>query len=153
MVVVGWVPLKPSTGGGLSGTSRLVRAYRGTSLIRTCPPHIACAPRRTTRRILELRALLNWHSSQFKNNHSTAMCCGTSYLRLIDSCITQRKAQGPSRTCNESKEEEKLRVWGLTFFPSSLSSARCFFMSVFSLACGSEEGSYLRLIDYCITQL
>ena len=36
------------------------------------------------------------------------MCSGTeagSYLRRIDSCITQLKAQGPSRTCNESKEE------------------------------------------------
>jgi len=32
---------------------------------------------------------------------------GGSYLRLIDFCITQRKAQGPSRTCNESKEEEE----------------------------------------------
>jgi len=30
-----------------------------------------------------------------------------SYLRLIDSCITQLKAQGPSRTCNESKEEKR----------------------------------------------
>ena len=30
-----------------------------------------------------------------------------SYLRLIDSCITQLKAQGPSRTCNEGKEEEE----------------------------------------------
>ena len=30
-----------------------------------------------------------------------------SYLRLIDSCITQLKAQGLSRTCNESKEEEE----------------------------------------------
>ena len=30
-----------------------------------------------------------------------------TYLRLIDSCITQRKAQGPCRTCNESKEEEE----------------------------------------------
>jgi len=30
-----------------------------------------------------------------------------SYLRLIDSCITQFKARGPSRTCNESKEEEE----------------------------------------------
>ena len=30
-----------------------------------------------------------------------------SYLRLIDFCITQLKAQGPSRTCNESKEEEE----------------------------------------------
>ena len=32
-----------------------------------------------------------------------------SYLRLIDSCITQLKAQGPSRTCNASKEEEEVR--------------------------------------------
>ena len=30
-----------------------------------------------------------------------------SYLRLIDSRITQLQAQGPSRTCNESKEEEE----------------------------------------------
>ena len=38
------------------------------------------------------------------------MCCDTeagSCLRLIDSCTTQLKAQGPSRTCNESKEEEE----------------------------------------------
>ena len=45
---------------------------------------------------------------RFKNNHFTKMCCGTeagSYLRRIDFCITQLKAQGPSRTCNESKEE------------------------------------------------
>ena len=37
------------------------------------------------------------------------MCCGTeagSYLRLMASCITQLKAQGPSRTCNASKEED-----------------------------------------------
>ena len=33
-----------------------------------------------------------------------------SYLRLIDSCITQHKAQGPSRTCHESKEEEEGRL-------------------------------------------
>ena len=41
---------------------------------------------------------------------STEMCSVSqagSYLRLIDSCITQLKAQGPSRTCNESKEEEE----------------------------------------------
>ena len=30
-----------------------------------------------------------------------------AYLRLIDSCITQLKAQGPARTCNEGKEEEE----------------------------------------------
>ena len=29
------------------------------------------------------------------------------YFRLIDSCITQLEAQGPSRTCNENKEEEE----------------------------------------------
>ena len=29
-----------------------------------------------------------------------------SYFRLIDSSITQRKAQGPSWTCNESTEVE-----------------------------------------------
>ena len=48
----------------------------------------------------------------------TEMCSGSeagSYLRLKDSCITQLKAQGPSRTCNESKEEEEedLGVRGL----------------------------------------
>ena len=33
-----------------------------------------------------------------------------SYLRLTDSCITQLKAQGPSKTCNESKEEGRFGV-------------------------------------------
>ena len=41
-----------------------------------------------------------------------AMIQGLGYLRLIDSCITQLKAQGPSRTCTESKEEEE-EVWGV----------------------------------------
>ena len=39
-----------------------------------------------------------------------SLCCVTeagSYLRLIDFCITQLKAQGPSRTYNESKEKEE----------------------------------------------
>ena len=31
---------------------------------------------------------------------------------FIDLCITQLKAQGPSRTCNESKEEEQEEVSG-----------------------------------------
>ena len=30
-----------------------------------------------------------------------------SQLRRIDSCITVLKAQGPPRTCTESKEEEE----------------------------------------------
>ena len=38
-----------------------------------------------------------------------------SHLRLIDYCITQLEAQGPSRTCNESKEEEDtLSCWLLS---------------------------------------
>ena len=38
------------------------------------------------------------------------MCSGSetgSHLRLIDSCITQLKAQGTSRACIMSKEEEE----------------------------------------------
>jgi len=47
------------------------------------------------------------------------MCSGSeagSYLRLIDSCITQLKAQGPSRTCNESNEEASVGGRGTTGF-------------------------------------
>ena len=54
------------------------------------------------------------HSSQFKNKPLTKICSGSeagSYLRRIGSCITQLKAQGPSRTCNESKEEEEEDAW------------------------------------------
>ena len=42
-------------------------------------------------------------------------------LRLIDYCITQLKAQGPSRTCNESKEEKKVEGGeGVSFQPWDL---------------------------------
>ena len=50
------------------------------------------------------------------NNHFTEMCSGSevgSYLRPMDSCITQLKAQGPSRTFNESKEEEETDRYGV----------------------------------------
>jgi len=40
------------------------------------------------------------------------MLAGTQRLKLIDSCITQLKAQGPARNCNESKEEEESSVHG-----------------------------------------
>jgi len=36
-------------------------------------------------------------------------------LGLIDSCITQLKAQGPSRTCNESEEEDEEGFRGVLF--------------------------------------
>ena len=35
---------------------------------------------------------------------------GCDYLRRIDSFITHLKAQGPARTCDESKEEEEEEV-------------------------------------------
>ena len=78
--------------------------------------------------------------AQFKNNHFTEMCSGSeagSYLRLMDSCTTQLKAQGPSRTCNESKEEEEEAIGLLNPLSPPYPSV----------------GSYLRLIDFFITQL
>ena len=42
------------------------------------------------------------------DGHFAAFWC--SNLRLIDSCITLLKAQGPSRPCNESKEEEEKKI-------------------------------------------
>ena len=60
--------------------------------------------------IFEFRAVLHCYSSQLKNNHFTEMCSGFeagSHVRLIDSCTTQLKAQGPSRTCNEIKKEDE----------------------------------------------
>ena len=50
------------------------------------------------------------HETLGKNNHLTEMCSGSeagSYSRRIDVCISQLKAQRPSRTCHESQEEEK----------------------------------------------
>ena len=53
-----------------------------------------------------------------------------SYLRLIDPCITQLKAQGPARTCNESKEEEEEGPCLTIFMRASLRiSWRLLFMS------------------------
>jgi len=46
---------------------------------------------------------MNYHVKELsRSSHGSE---AGSYLRLIDSCITQLKAQGPSRTCNESREE------------------------------------------------
>jgi len=59
-------------------------------------------------------------------HHFTEMCRGSkagSYLRLIDSCITQLRAQGPSRTCNESNDEEE-EGGSLAFERSSVGTVR-----------------------------
>ena len=105
------------------------------------------------------------------------MCSGTeagSHLRVIDSCITQLKAQGPSRTCNQSKEEEyEVEGAGLRLtilaagerladmpIPDRLKqSCTERYSSQFENNClaeirsSFEEGLYIRLIDLCITQL
>jgi len=54
-------------------------------------------------------------------------CSGSeagSFLRLIDSCITQLKSQGPSRTCNESKEEVSVLLERAVKMPRRLKRLR-----------------------------
>ena len=78
-------------------------------------------------------------------------------LRLIDSCITQLKAQGPSMTCDESKEEkEEAEVdtpGVLVPVHQHWSGEEPGSTKLERPNIGSEAGSYLRLIDLCIPQL
>ena len=81
------------------------------------------------RRGLSARLILNRDSDLDRTgvgfrDQGTEMCSGSeagSYLRLIDSCITPLKAQGPSKTCIESKQEEEeveglgVLVWTFAF--------------------------------------
>ena len=86
-------------------------------IVRCDCDHIACRLEEGMSRLSAQREAPNVSGRGVKscgpeNNNFTEMCCGTeagSYLRRIDSCITQLKAQGPSRTCNESKEEDRRR--------------------------------------------
>ena len=54
------------------------------------------------------------------------------YLSLIDSCITQLEAQGPSRTCNGSTEEEEEEAPGkhATRFRSPLPPEQCYILTL-----------------------
>jgi len=45
--------------------------------------------------------------AKFLAPHTSVVTEAGSYLRRTDFGITQLKAQGPSRTCNERKEEEE----------------------------------------------
>jgi len=78
------------------------------------------------------------------------MCCGTeagSCLRRIDSCITQLKAQGPSRTCNESKEEEEEE--GMPTFRGALVLRGYNGVGVSLVAgCGGSESSLADVCSY-----
>ena len=65
---------------------------------------------------------------------------GLAHLRLIDSCITQHKAQGPFKTCNESKEEEEFSGGTL----DAPGRAKCETLSS-SLLLSSLELSYTKV--------
>jgi len=88
------VKLEDEVGGGLA----VVEAAKKLSADARAEKCSALSERLTRIQVLAL------------DNHFTKTCCGTeagSCLRLIDSCITQLKAQGHFRACNESKEEEE----------------------------------------------
>ena len=77
-----------------------------------------------------------------------------SYSRHIDSCITHLKAQGPSRTCNASKEEEKRKYLGLEASQSCAQSLmtlrpepRYLFFFFFTLFTGPRRCLNLKLSD------
>jgi len=63
------------------------------------PGHLCMAPSILTTPALHYRVGTTARPARFQAETG-------SYLRLIESCITQLTDQGPSRTCNESKEEE-----------------------------------------------
>jgi len=74
-----------------------------------CPSRMRSAPTPVMRRVYLLR--INGFGMMAKEKGMYPVRPSTteagSYLRLIDSCITQLTAQGPSGTCNESKEEDE----------------------------------------------
>ena len=85
-----------------------------TAPLRGCPSgawaHDARGKQEPTR--LALRGGGEEGDSEFAAGEEGPSVKGGTYhsmltVRLIDSCITQLKAQGPSRTCNESKEKKK----------------------------------------------
>ena len=47
-----------------------------------------------------------------------------SYLRLIDSGIIQLQAQGPSRTCKESKGEEEMTYSSIAALDAQAGTAK-----------------------------
>ena len=68
-----------------------------------------------------------------------------SYLRLIDPCITQLEAQGPSRTFNESKEEEAEEE--VFFSPNIRARLRLISASASSTSLHSHVTVYLEWCD------
>jgi len=87
-------------GSGIRGSGSRVWDSGSRGLGSTCEgERVARSPRRAlgAHRVAEVGVAAPEGAHLF-------VVCG---VRLIDSCITQLKAQGPSRTCNERKEEEE----------------------------------------------
>jgi len=81
--------------------------------------------------------------NEFENNQCAVVTEAGSCLRCVDSCITQLKAQGPSRTCNESNEEEEERDCALT----KVSAARRSRIFLCTLVAGPKRSLSLKLSD------
>jgi len=83
---------------------------------------------------------------QFKNNYFPEKCSGSeagSYLRLIDFVYHS------TLRLRVIKKKKKVIT-----SPPSFGKCRCSPHVLFTEMCsGSEAGSYLRRIDFCITQL
>ena len=79
------------------------------------------------------------------------------YLRRICSCITQLKAQGPSRACNESQEEEEedrltaqiLECWRFVWWLNLAKSLYGVDFSKIFVWCEAEEEKRLRRERLC----
>ena len=81
------------------------------------------------------------------------MCCGAeagSYLRLVDCCTTQRKAQGPFRTCNESKEEDEEASTGMRFTIPGPFGKKLSWKGAYTKVSGMDRGLFAWIAAYLI---
>jgi len=98
-------------------------------------------------------------SSRASERSTTLQKCAAvpRRARISDSCITQLKAQGLSRTCNESKEEDTGLLPSADMQPEQVVQAILQGLRKVNhsteMCSGSEAGSYFRLIDSSDTQL
>ena len=72
-----------------------------------CPPHPLGQHRVSSTPVRSAPCVLHTVLAPPRRQHHHPLAWTPSYLRLIDSCITQLEAQGQSRTCNESKDREE----------------------------------------------
>jgi len=107
-----------------------------------------------------------WAFSPFSANkgRASSRCSGSetgSFLRLTDYYITKLKAQGPSRTCNESTEEQlklnpRKRTWkregwvSSTYLASKFRVSLRFYMSTSFIRNSALPWGYRRALGILI---